>query len=329
MPTLLTNPRMDPALAARVEGSVTGKKATPGVPRAKPRFVMLMRLGVVVLVAFIVQSVVGFKKKERDDVTRVRSEALATVRSHSAGLSPEDLALPKKIEPLLVGLSRSFEKETIASELRTKAGFDAVFSRPLLYVRGPLGSFATGPQIADSAATSAKDSLVMCLFDPPPSRSEKDVLPKVRIAYGTGAALEAQTANVRRLGELTAGIAFLAPDYAKKIEASSDIVDLTKWKKEVDRAPLEATKRAAKARLLLAAMDEPGDGSPAELDGERRHHVRVLLVDLATETTLLDMRKIVDPSWISDKHRSDMARGLDSCILALDIRDAALTPPKK
>ena len=48
MPTLLTNPRMDPALAARVEGSVTGKKATPGVPRAKPRFVMLMRLGFIV-----------------------------------------------------------------------------------------------------------------------------------------------------------------------------------------------------------------------------------------------------------------------------------------
>lgn len=329
MPTLLTNPRMHPALAARVEGSVTGKKITPGVPRSKPRFVMLLRLGVVVLVAFVVQSVVGFKKKERDDVTRVRSEALTAVRSHSAGVTPEDLALPKKIEPLLVRLSRSFEKETIASELRTKAGFEAVFSRPMLYVRGPLGSFATGPQIADSAATSGKDALVLCLFDPPPTRSEKDVTPKVRVAYGTGAALESQTPNVRRLGELTAGISFLAPEYAKKIEASTDIVELTKWKKEVDRAPLEATKRAAKARLLLAAMDEPGDGTPAELDGERRHHVRVVLVDLTTEATLLDIRKLVDPSWISEKHRSDMARGLDSCILAVDIRDAALTPPKK
>jgi len=329
MPTLLTNPRMHPALAARVEGSVTGKKVTPGGPRSKPRFVMLMRLGVVVLVAFVVQSVVGFKKKERDDVTKVKTELLGSLRTHGEGVTDEDRALPKKVEPLLVKLSRSFEKETISADLRTKAGFEAIFSRPMLYIRGPLGSFAAGPQIADAAATSAKDSLVMCLFDPPPSRAEKDVLPKVRVAYGTGAALEAQTSNVRRLGELQAGLPFLAPEYAKKVEASSDVVDLTKWKKEVDRAPLDTAKRAAKARLLLAAMDEPGDGSPAELDGERRHHVRILLVDLSTEATLLDMRKLADPSWISEKHRSDMAKGLDSCLLALDVRDAALTPPKK
>lgn len=326
MPTLLTNPRMHPALVARVEGSVTGKKTTPGVPRSKPRFVMLLRVGVVVLVAFVVQSVVGFKKKERDDVTKVRTELLTSLRTRGEGLSADDRALPKKIEPLLVKLSRSFDKETISADLRTKAGFEAIFSRPMLYIRGPLGSFATGPQIADA---SAKDSLVMCLLDPPPSRTEKDVLPKVRVAYGTGVALEGQTPNIRRLGELQAGLPFLAPEYAKKVEASSDVVELTKWKKEVDRAPLDTAKRAAKARLLLAAMDEPGDGSPAELDGERRHHVRIILVDLATETTLLDMRKLADPSWISEKHRTDMAKGLDSCLLALDVRDAALTPPKK
>lgn len=328
MPTLLTTPKMHPALAARVEASVTGKKVTPGAPRNKPRMVMLMRVGVIVLIAFVVQSVVGFKRKERDDVTRVRSEILTNVRTHGSALTDEDRAQPKKIEALLVKISRSFEREVVSSDLRTKAGFEAIFTRPMLYVRGPLGNYATGPAIAEAAATSAKDALALCLLDPPPSKSEKDVLPKVRVAYGTGAALEAQTANMRRLGEVQAGVPFFAPEYAKKVEASSDIVDLTKWKKEVDRAPLEAAKRAAKARLLLVAMDEPGDGGPAELDGERRHHVRVALMDLTTEATLLDVRKLVDPSWISAARRNDMARGLDSCVLALDIRESAIAPAK-
>ncbi len=328
MPTLLTNPRMHPALAARVEASVTGKKVTPGAPRNRPRMVMLMRVGVVVLVAFVVQSVVGFKKKEREDVTRTRSEVLTSVRTHSAGLTDEDRAQPKKIEALLVKVSRSFEREVVSADLKTKAGFEAIFTRPLLYVRGPLGNFATPAAIAEAAATSGKDALTLCLLDPPASRSEKDVLSKVRVAYGTGAALEAQTSNMRRLGEAQAGLPFLAPEYAKKVEASSDIVDLTKWKKEIDRAPLAAANRAAKARLLLVAMDEPGDGSPAELDGERRHQVRVALIDLTTETTLLDVRKVVDPSWISQARRNEMARGMDSCVLALDIRETAIAPAK-
>ncbi|MBS2016997.1 MAG: hypothetical protein JST00_29185 [Deltaproteobacteria bacterium] len=323
MATLLTNPRMDPALAARIEASVTGKKLAPGAPRSKPRFVMLMRLGVVVLVAFVVQSVVGWKRKERADVTRVRTELLAAIRPH-ATLSQTERDLPKRVEGMLVTISRSFERDRVAPELSSQAGFDAALARPMLYVRGPLGSFASGAQIADSAATSGKDSLVLCLFDPPSSRAEKDVLPKVRVAYGTGTALEAQTANVRRLGEARAGLPFLSPDYVAKAEASTDIVELTKMKKEVDRAPLDAARRAAKSQLLLAVMDEPGEGGgPAELDGERRHHVRVVLVDLTNGAALLDVRRLADPAWISEKHRADMARGLDSCVVAMDVRDAA------
>jgi hypothetical protein len=68
-------------------------------------------------------------------------------------------------------------------------------------------------------------------------------------------------------------------------------------------------------------MDEPGDRSiPAELDGERPHHVRVGLVDLASKKQLLALRRKVDPSWLSPTARAEYASGIDACTLALDVR---------
>jgi hypothetical protein len=67
-------------------------------------------------------------------------------------------------------------------------------------------------------------------------------------------------------------------------------------------------------------MDEPGDGGgPTELDGERAHHVRLFLVDMVASKTLLRVRRLVDPTWISLAKKSDYASGLDSCGLAFDV----------
>jgi predicted RNA binding protein with dsRBD fold (UPF0201 family) len=73
----------------------------------------------------------------------------------------------------------------------------------------------------------------------------------------------------------------------------------------------------------LLALDEPGDqGGPTELDGERPHSVRVGLVDLSTKKVLLRMRRHVDPRWLSASARAELASGIDSCELALQVHKA-------
>ena len=82
---------------------------------------------------------------------------------------------------------------------------------------------------------------------------------------------------------------------------------------------------AAKARQLLAVMDEPGDPkAPAELDGERPHAVRVTLTDLSSGQIRLRYRATVDPSWLSPTTRAEYASGIDGCALAVDLRNALL-----
>ena len=87
-------------------------------------------------------------------------------------------------------------------------------------------------------------------------------------------------------------------------------------------SPIVRAKQAVRAELLLAALDEPSDGGgPTELDGERAHAVRIVLVDLASEKVLLRTKKLVDPTWISLAKKSTYASGLDSCGLAFDVHE--------
>jgi hypothetical protein len=89
------------------------------------------------------------------------------------------------------------------------------------------------------------------------------------------------------------------------------------------KAPIEGAREAAKAGLLVYAMDEPGEpGGATELDGERAHMVRVGIVDLTAAKVLLRVRRRVDPSGITPAKRSLYASGLDGCGLALDIRES-------
>jgi hypothetical protein len=70
-------------------------------------------------------------------------------------------------------------------------------------------------------------------------------------------------------------------------------------------------------------MDEPDEPGPADLDGERPHHVRVGLFDLKSSAVVLRARKRVDPNWLAAATRSTYASAVDGCDLALDVRSAA------
>ena len=104
--------------------------------------------------------------------------------------------------------------------------------------------------------------------------------------------------------------------------------ELAELERELRKAPIDATRSALRARLLIAVLDEPKEGTgPTELDGEHAHHVRILLADLPTQKPLLRMRRPVDPSWITPGRRPRYARELDGCKLGLDLRDAVTAGP--
>jgi hypothetical protein len=200
-----------------------------------------------------------------------------------------------------------------------------MLARPAVYVRGPLSALASTQRIADAASSSMKDPLLVCLLDPPAARTEKALLAKVREVYGTALATTPQAPNVSRFAAAEAGLPFLLPPWAGRVRAAQDPEEIEKLDHELSRAPVEEAKRAVKADVLVAAMDEPGDGSgPTELDGERAHFVRVGIVDLAADKVLLRVRKHVEPSWISEAKRPQYAAGLDGCGLAMDVRDTAI-----
>lgn len=309
MSTFLVNPKMDAALAARVEAAVSGRRGQKRKGVAKSRIVALSRVVAVVVVVFAVQAIVKLWRRDREEVTRARQSLVDALRSQGEGVTDADRRAARRIETLLVDVSRAFDKDVM-----TPNALDGL-REPFVYVRGPIGSFANPDTIAAAASTSGRDALVACLLDPPATRAQKDVAAKT---WG----IEAKTAHVRRLHELEVGLPLLAPEVLRKAEKESDLPTLLKMKRDLDRAPIDGAKRGARARLLLAAMDEPGEGA-TELDGERRHHVRVALVDVVTGAKLVDVRRLVDPSWISADARPMHARAYDSCLLALDIRAAA------
>jgi hypothetical protein len=127
---------------------------------------------------------------------------------------------------------------------------------------------------------------------------------------------------VRRLHDAEIGLPFLEPPWAERVREAETAADVARLRHDFEHAPIDRAQRAAKASLMLAALDEPGDGrGPIELDGERPHYVRVALVDLLADRPLLRRRVSVDPNWISAARRPSYATGLDSCALAYDLHE--------
>ncbi|MEO6573853.1 MAG: hypothetical protein ABIP89_08440 [Polyangiaceae bacterium] len=321
MGSFLTTPKMSPALAARVEASVRGRRHHPG--GAAPRMVSLARIGSLSAITLLIGSLVVSHYQEHQALERSRTALLDTVHAQAASLGPEDVAFLARAESWLVRFSGAYEGDLVADDFSVAKAARTILAKPAVYVRGPVAAFATRAGIAEAAAASRKDAFLLCLLDRPVSRAEKVLLSKVRTAYAGGPIVEERTANVRRLGDAVVGLPLLQPPWAARVQQAETAGDLAKLRKELDKAPVEEAKRAAKSSLLVVAMDEPGAGTgPTELDGERPHEVRIALVDLAASKVLLRMRKHVDPTWISMNARAQYASGLDACALALDVHES-------
>ena len=321
MPTFLTTSKMDPALAERVDASVRGKKGPRRSAARARRIVSLLRLVLVVTVALGIYNIVVGRRESKRALEQTRASLLESARMQSDSLSSEERAAMSRVESWLVRLSARYEGDLVDADLRGPGKLAATLARPLVYVRGTAEALGSAEGITAAASTSAKDALVLCLLEPPESRTEKLLVDKVRIAYAAGWNLESRTPNVHRLNDAAVGLPFLLPPWSERVRAA-DATELARLRTELERAPIERAKEAAKANLLLVAIDEPGDGAgPTELDGERPHPVRVVLVDLAASKVLLRSRHLVDPSGIKPERRATYASGIDSCVLALDVAE--------
>ena len=308
MATFLVTAKMNPALRARVEKAVHGGRATS--PLLMRRIISVARFALVLGLAFSIYSVVTNRRRDRRELDFAKAELVEAASKERASLSGHDLAAVPRVETWLGKLASTDFPETVADEIRAPGALQATLSAPVVYVRGPLDGFKDSAKVAQTAVVSAKDSLLVCLMDPPAARTEKAVLEKVRVAYAGGGALEEKTANVRRLHEANVGLPFLMTSWSERVQSAGERGEVIQMRRDFERAPIERAKAAAKSNLLLVAIDEPGDGTgPTELDGERPHFVRVALVDMRNGKILLGTRRRVDPSWISPAKKPTHASG--------------------
>jgi hypothetical protein len=324
MGTFLVTPKMAPALADRIRRSLEGPRRGAGGGIFAARIgVSLFRLGILLALAAATGLIVVARQRARQGLERERTALLDALRGQDAAVVRDQKAFTERIEPWLRRFSDAYEGDLVAAELRVPKAMAAVLARPSVYVRGRLGAFATASATTDAAASSGKDPLLLCLIDPPASRAEKSVLGKIRSAYGTSALFEERTAHVRRLHEAIAELPALLPSFVERVDAAREPRELARLEEQLAQTPVARTKRALGSEMLVLAMDEPDEGGPADLDGERAHFVRVGVVDLVSAKPLLRIRKRVDPNWISPAVRPMYAKMLDSCALALDVQAAA------
>jgi hypothetical protein len=332
VPTFLVTSKMPPALAARVLASVRGREVAPGSGvRAVAwavKALSLLRLAVLPLLAVLAGSIALRVHRERQDIERQRAQILANLQLRGGGLTDDDRRLVERATGWLTAGARAYEGDYVAPDLRGPGALKAALARPSVYVRGPIDGLADPSRLAEVAAVSYRDALLLCLVDPPAARTEKAMMAQVRAAYAGSADVEQRAANVRRLQVAIAGLPFLQPAWEAKVRAA-EADDLGGLRREIDRAPIEKAKLAAKCSSLIFAVDEVGEGpGPTEIDGERPHAIRLEVVDLALARVLLRVKKRVDPAWISLDRRPEYASRLDSCAFAFDVlADVARTAP--
>ena len=168
-----------------------------------------------------------------------------------------------------------------------------------------------------------KRQFITCLASPPASEEEKTLIPTVAAVYRGSPPSPERQARLHRLQALLDAAPVLEPSWSDALASAASVAELSERRRELERADLGRAAQAIEAELLVYVIDEPKKpGTPAEVDGAHDHMVRVGIVDLATSEELLRVRRRVDPSWISDTHRVDYARGLNACRLAVDVRHA-------
>jgi hypothetical protein len=343
VPTFLTTPRMSAALRARVERAVSPRARARHQARATGLGGLFTRrervgaglrlpLAALVLVALLVGVMQHLEKREIEE----QRAAVLTA------LSLRGRDLPEGHEAFLATIAQRaaevagdpYGGDVVAPELTLPGELDAWLARPAVYLRGATPELRDPQKLAEVAATSIKDAFLLCLVEPPRTRAERDVLAKVRGVYFGGAAVDGETANVRRLVEAQVGLTVLGPAFEAEARAADALAPLKKLAKDLEAAPIEAARDAANAELLIVVADEidapdaaikpaPGSEPLAYIAQEHPHDARVALVDLTSGKVLLRVRRRVDASARGGRATALDRIAIQGCDLALSARGAA------
>jgi len=318
MPSFLTTPRMSPELAARVEASVRGKRRAGSPRRFGPRVPMAALLPCTAILVVIGLAMLNdwFARRELE---RARTELLQRVATERASMPPDSAAFLPSARSWVGRMAGAYEGDVVSDELRGPGALQARLWHSALFLRGNQSKLAKPEELMEAASSSVKDAVLLCLNDPPESRSEKALLHKVRKVN-----FAAVLSPVRRFYDAEAGLGLLQPSWESKVRTAADPKAIQRLRNELSRAPLEDGKQAAAAELLLVVVDEPPEGQPD--DGrrpeERAHAMRVGLVDLRSQTVLLRLRRSVDPSTYSPSMRAAHGPAITGCLMALEVRAA-------
>jgi hypothetical protein len=324
--TLLVTSKMHPALAARIERRISQNARRAGGARfRKARSFSLGRLAPLVALGLVVGLFVLMRKHEGGalDARRAATKtSLMTTRVALADVRPD---LVSEVEEWIQKAASGalFEKgELVDERLRVPGALDEALSRPGLYVRGAKEHLSKREAIADESGHSIKDGFLLCLFDPPASQHERELLGRVRGVHFGGAMIDELTGSVRRLFELEAGARLLSTSFDAAIDAAKTAPELDRLDVIIRSVNVDAAARGGQAELLLVVIDDPPGARPTEPDNERPHPARVALIDLARREPLLLLRRPVGGAPLAKANRALYAAAADGCALALDVRAA-------
>ena len=152
MPSFLVNPKMNPALAARVARGLGGKR-TASTPRPRHRSrTLALRLAALVAVSAVVVAMVRevrTRNQQLADAKHALSKARAELQST---LTPRARALGERVTRLLGREAESYRGPLRDAALGGLADWDALLRRPLLYARFETDT-AAQPERFEAAST--------------------------------------------------------------------------------------------------------------------------------------------------------------------------------
>ena len=314
MGTFLTSPRMNPALAARVQRAVSHRvRAKHDATRlgfrplaGRTAFPVARVLPLAALLLVVVLGVSGHLAARRA-LERERAAVLAVLASRRA-------ALPVGHEGFLGATDRFLAEAASEAPLPDivdpGSSLDALVHRPAVYVRAAASELRDPTKVDDVAGASIKDAFLWCLLTAP-STPETELLARVRGTYFGGAKLDEATANVRRLADARMGLEVLSARFEDVVRNARDLPTLARLRHVLDAAPIEPARKAAAAEVLIVVTDT------VAASGGRDS--RVTLVDLASKRVLFRVHPRADATRSAKgAHREQ----LEACALALAVRKA-------
>lgn len=326
MGTFLTNPKMGPALRARVERSVSGARG-PQRRSRRPGAVATLRVALIAVAIGAVFLVVSTRRRALLEIESARAETREQVLKSRDRLTDRGRRFVPAVEALLIREAGTYAGDVHAEKLAGPEALDRLLARPSVYLRAQLAAAKALESLRQTAADSGKETFLHCLVDPPPSREERALVSRVDGVYQGQASAREKTAHIHRLDDAFVAARFLEPAWLERLERTVSMKELSASRSSLRRADLAEKQKALEVDTVIYVLDEEQEaGTVSEFDGESRHMVRIGIVEIASGRVLLRLRRQSDPAWISERRRVAFARGFEGCRMAFDLHRELAAP---